>query len=204
MEADPEPGPDVTVFVAVLAAGTGSRFGGDKQLAEYNGQTLVSRAVDIANQAVAGNTLLVAGHHSAAVIDSCRQQQGFAVVNDDYKAGLGSSIAAAVRSLPESATALILQLADQPLVTPGHLKNLIEAWSGDPMAIVASEYSETVGPPVLFSRGAFEELALLTDDKGAKNLFTDERFSVRRLRFEPAAVDVDTQDSLNRVVRRYS
>jgi len=129
-----------------------------------------------------------------------KSRSGFVVVNEDYRSGLGSSIATAARVCHGNADALLLLLADQPLVTAQHLRNLVESWSGSENEIVATTYAGTKGAPVLFPRGAFDALRSLTGDQGARVLLNDSRFSLKTVRFEPAAVDIDAPEDLASLV----
>lgn len=175
----------------VLAAGTASRFGAAKQLVEYSGETLVKRAVRAAEAVCGARSVLVTGSDWQNVAEACGRIRGFMIVNDDYADGIGTSISAGIGSVAEVASAALLMLADQPLVTPAHLGRLIDAWRKSPQSIVASAYSGTVGPPVIFPRAWFADLMSLSGDCGAKSLLEQNRENVLSIRFEPAAVDID-------------
>ena len=187
------------IFATVLAAGAGTRFGATKQVAELDGVTLVQRAMDSATQACGPNVLLVLGHDWKAVNAACDPPQGFIAYNDQYQDGLGSSIASATRAVQHVARAIVVLLADQPLVSAPHIRSLCNAWSGKADEIVATEYAGTVGVPALFPSGCFADLMRLRGDRGARQLLSDERFRLRRILFEPAALDVDTPDDLRRI-----
>ena len=93
---------------------------------------------------------------------------------------------------------MAMLFADQPLITARHLQALIETWSGADNEIVATSFSGTMGPPVLFPRGAFEALCTLSGDTGAKSVIEDPRFDVKTIPFEDAAIDIDTPADLKR------
>ena len=185
------------VYAAVLAAGRSTRFGSTKQVAELGGTPLVRRATAAAQQVCGKNVLTVIGHDMARVLAALGDDSGFVVVNDDYEAGLGSSIVRAVNACQSDAAALLVLMADQALVTAGHLQCLLEEWSGGDDEIVATAYGGTAGPPVLFASGTFSDLMELQGDTGARALFDDERFVLKTLLFEPAATDVDTAADLD-------
>ena len=109
------------VYAIVLAAGSATRFGSSKQLAEWNGEKLVRRAAAVAMESCGARTLLVVGHNWKAVHSACQPLSGFFVINDQYEAGIGSSLALAVRSIRQLAKAIVVLLADQPLVTTEHV-----------------------------------------------------------------------------------
>ena len=184
------------IVAVVLAAGASQRFGSTKQLALLGGIPLVAGAADVAFEACGNRATLVVGHDWQAVRDACEPWQGFLLVNDHYEQGLGTSIALAATSLQHAADALIMMLADQPFVTTAHVRSLIDRWSGALHEIVATEFGGTLGPPVLFARGCFDELTQLSGDCGARQLFEDPRFGVERVVFEDAAIDIDSPEEL--------
>ena len=189
------------VIAVVLAAGSSSRFGATKQLAEIDGVPLVKRAVDAAIASRAAATVVVVGHDWQAVSAAIAPLAGFLVRNDDFEDGIGSSLSLAVRAARPAADAFVVLLADQPLVTAAHIDAIIDAWSGAADEIVATAFAGTSGPPVLFPAGCFDDLALLHGDTGARALVQDSRFTVRNVEFADAAVDVDVPEDLNPLQR---
>ena len=190
------------IVALVLAAGSAKRFGSSKQLAEFDGIPLARRALEVAADVFGDRTMLVVGHDWQAVTQSCSPLPGFLLMNDCHERGLGSSIACATRSVRHAAQAVIMILADQPLVTAEHLRNLRDNWSGADNEIVATGFGDTAGAPVLFPGSCFDDLAVLQGDKGGQHLLSDERFTVRKIVFEPASVDIDTQAALDRLIGR--
>jgi CTP:molybdopterin cytidylyltransferase MocA len=188
---------DESVFTVVLAAGDASRFGATKQLAEFHGEALVRRAVRLAASVCGERCLLVTGKESRQVIEACLPIPGFFIVNENYRDGIGGSLAMAARSLGDIAEAVIVLLADQPLITSEHLKKLIAEWRQTPGQIIATAYANTVGPPAIFPGRHIEKLAALTGDRGAKAIIAAE--DARTVRFEPAAADVDRPEDLDKL-----
>lgn len=179
-----------------MAAGSSTRFGSTKQVALAQGEPLVRRATAAAQQVLGDRVFTVIGHDMAKVLATLGDDSGFIVVNDDYESGLASSIVRAVNVCRGDAAAILVVMADQPLVTAEHLRSLLEQWSGAENEILATAYAGTAGPPALFAHGAFDELVRLSGDTGARSLFNDERFSMKTVLFEPAATDIDTTADL--------
>ena len=182
----------VRVVLAILAAGRSTRFGATKQLALWNGQPLVRHVLDQAEDVPGCDCVLVVGHERQAVLDAAMPMSGFVVVNDAYDKGIGSSIAAAVRAVRHVADAVVVVLADQPLVTATQLSALVERWPEKEEVIVASAYAGTLGPPVLLPRATFGDLLVLDDDRGARSVLRDKRYRVQAVSCDAAAFDVDS------------
>jgi molybdenum cofactor cytidylyltransferase len=184
------------VYALVLAAGLSRRYGRSKLLEEFSGTPLLRHALTAAQAACPGRVVLVTGHGSEDMASAASGLADEMVLNEAYRTGIGSSIAKGVSHLFDRATAVIIILADQPLVTAAHIGQIIEKWDGHPDAIVATRFSELDGPPVLFGRNHFDQLAELTGDAGAKQVLRAHPNAVRTVRFEPAAIDIDTPDDL--------
>ena len=187
------------VFAIVLAAGTAARFGSTKQLQEHGGKSLVRRALDLAEALCDERSILVVGHDWPAVYAACQPLAGFLLCNDRPDAGIGRSISQAIRSLPPTADAALVLLADQAMISTEHLESMLDTWSGTDDEIVATAFAGTKGPPVLFPRSCFAALTELDGDQGARTLLRDDRFTVKTLTFEAAAIDIDTPRDLSKL-----
>ena len=194
--------PEHSVFVIVLAAGQSSRFGSTKQLAEFDGESLVARAVRRAEEFCGDRSVLVVGSDWRRVLAACEPQRGFFVRNENYESGMASSIACGIRSVAHVADAVLLLMADQPLITAEHLNSLLGEWKKAADDIIVSEYSGVQGPPVVFPAHCFDSLMRLEGDQGARALLKDSRYSVKGLVFDAAAVDIDTPEDLENLQAR--
>lgn len=184
------------LYVIALAAGEASRFGSTKQLAEYAGEPLIRRAVRLAETACAERTVLVTGNDWKNVHDACAPLRGFLVRNEAYERGMGSSISCGVKAVADVADAVLLLLADQPLIDAEYIQEMIIAWNGSTDAIVCSEFSSTIGPPVIFPARYFNELMGLEGDRGARALLEAHMNHVIRIPCDAAATDIDTVGDL--------
>lgn len=188
-------------FAVVLAAGESRRFGSSKQLANINGEPLVQRAAALARDCCGENSIIVVGHCGAEVAAAADNLCQFLLVNDRYADGIGTSIALAARVLSGVADAMLLLLADQPLIKARHINKLLTTWSGADHEIVASKFDATLGPPVLMPRRAIARLTTFGGDRGAKQLLNDDAFDVRPVTCSAAAIDIDTPSDFERVSR---
>jgi CTP:molybdopterin cytidylyltransferase MocA len=182
----------------VLAAGGSRRLGRPKQLLAFHGESLVRRAARAALESGADETLVVVGAHAERVAQGVGDLAVRVVQNPDWEEGLASSIragVAAARQTTEPLDALLLCLADQPLVDSAVLAELIRAWK-EGAATVACGHPDGPGVPALFSRPSdLEALASLEGDRGARGLLrTSDTGGLRVIPCAAAAIDIDSEE----------
>ena len=154
----------------LLAAGEGSRFGRPKALVELDGQTLAERGVTLLRAGGTDPVLIVTG---AAQVDLGPEHQARTVYNGEWRTGMGSSLRAALRALTELETppevgAVVVALADQPLVGAAAVGRLIAAYQAGAGVAVAA-YAGRPRNPVLLAREHWPEvIATATGDQGAR------------------------------------
>jgi CTP:molybdopterin cytidylyltransferase MocA len=156
-----------TVAGVLLAAGEGSRFGRPKALVELNGQTLAERGVAMLRAGGADPVLLVTG---AVPVELVPEYQVRIVHNGEWRTGMGSSLRAALRSLSrqDEAGAVVVALADQPLVGAGAVTRLIAAYRAGASVAVAA-YGGQPRNPVLLAREHWPEvISTAAGDQGAR------------------------------------
>jgi CTP:molybdopterin cytidylyltransferase MocA len=154
----------------LLAAGEGSRFGRPKALVELDGQTLAERGVALLRAGGTDPVLIVTG---AAQIELRPEHQARRVYNGEWRTGMGSSLRAALRALTELEAgpeigAVVVALADQPLVGAEAVGRLIAAYQAGAGVAVAA-YGGKPRNPVLLAREHWPEvIATATGDQGAR------------------------------------
>ena len=154
----------------VLAAGSGTRFGGTKQLAAYQGKPLAQHAVDALASAGVDELVVVTGHDADAVEEALRlPPQGRFVRNLEHASGQSSSLAAALHALADETEGAVVLLADQPGVTDAEVRALIDAFERSRSRIVRIAYADGPGPALL-SREVHAEAGHLHGDFGARAL----------------------------------
>jgi molybdenum cofactor cytidylyltransferase len=119
---------------------------------------------------------------------------------------MGSSIQvglAFLESLGQPLEAMVVTLCDQPLVTSQLLAELVKRSQLTGALIVAAEYNGTHGVPALFARSVFPALRELHGAAGARQIIAAQGSVVETIRFEDAALDVDTRDQYEELLRRY-
>ncbi len=190
---------NLCIHACVLAAGSSSRFGDSKLVQEYRGRPLIQHALIAARDACPGAVTLVVGHDQKNIISAASEYSDNILVNEQHLDGIGSSISAATLNCKDGADGILILLADQPLITADHLRNIMHTWSDNSDAIVATSFDTTRCPPILFPRNAFESLGNLSGDHGARGLLSSGEFSVASIDFPLAKYDIDTPENLRQL-----
>jgi molybdenum cofactor cytidylyltransferase len=184
----------------ILAAGQASRFGSPKQLLEWDGLTLLDRACRTALEAGCHPVLRVLGAHSEQILQVSYVEGVETLVHPRWQEGMGSSLAAGVARLLELAPdldSLFILLPDQPLVTPGLLRQYLEKRA----PILLCDHGTATGPPAFFGREHFPPLMGLRGDQGAKSIAARHPESLVTIPFPDAAWDLDTPEAWDRFIR---
>lgn len=85
-------------------------------------------------------------------------------------------------------------VCDQPFVSAELIKQIIETYRKTDSLIVASEYSETLGVPALFSSRIFPQLLELKSSGGAKKVIKQFQNETAGVLFEKGKFDIDTPE----------
>jgi CTP:molybdopterin cytidylyltransferase MocA len=158
----------------LLAAGQGSRFGRPKALVELDGQTLAERGIGMLRAGGADPLLIVTG---AAEVELGPDHRIRAVRNDEWRTGMGSSLRAALRALSDpdvdqevgpEVGAVVVALADQPLVGAEAVGRLIAAHQAGASVAVAAYHGRPRNPVLLAREHWPEVIAMATGDQGAR------------------------------------
>ena len=193
--------PDVAI--AILAAGRGSRLGGDlpKPLVELHGRPLVGWALEAAIDSALRPVVLVVGHGRAAVTRAANE--GVVVVRSRrWRRGIARSLRAALKALEPKAQvgAVCVGLADQPLVGADAYRRLAAAYR-DGAKLAVATYRGRRGNPVLLGRRLWSEARRLDGDVGARALMRDHDVVEVDCTDTGDASDVDTLDDLREAER---
>jgi molybdenum cofactor cytidylyltransferase len=167
---------DAELYVILLAAGAGKRFGGRKLLAPFRDGVLVEGALAAAFAAPAERVFLVTGTADLAAaarafaLQSGQEERLRVVPVADPQEGLSVSLRAGIAALPPSATGAFVFLGDMPGVPHGVAGRLAKALEGSPALAAAPAFRGRRGHPVLLRKDLFPLLGQLRGDRGAGGL----------------------------------
>ena len=195
------------IGLIILAAGAATRMGRPKQLLSYQGRSLILHAVEVALASLCQPIIVVLGAYVERIKPELMPKAVQVVENSQWQEGMSSSIRAGMSMLLKTNSkldAVIISLADQPLVSPQIFNQLIQSYQETQKVIVASKYNETTGVPALFGNALFPELMQLEGDKGAKALIQKYIDTGLILLIPEAAIDIDTPDDYKQLLLKNS
>lgn len=188
----------------ILAAGSASRFGDCKLLADWNGQPLLAATLKAASFLELNKISILAGAYYAQL---CQVQPLLNVIQPgvelleypDWHLGMGHSLAFGVEHLPTENAVLIL-LGDQPLISAQDLQNLYRAWQKNTEQITCASFANTLGVPAIFPPSCKAHLRACNGDRGAKIVLARYQHELTLVSMPSAEFDVDTPEDLKKLL----
>lgn len=155
---------------------------------------LLSRTLEIARRSSLDPRVVVLGGYERDIRDSVPLDSFEVVSNPDYAEGQSTSLIRGLEALPETIEGVVIMLGDQPLLAPGVLDRLVDAFQPKSDAAVRPRYSDGPGNPILLNRRLFPELIGISGDVGARDVLRRHREEIRDVDLSgwPTPRDVDT------------
>lgn len=196
----------LVVGAVLLAAGAGRRLGGrPKSLLELGGVPLIRRQLIALSGAGVDEVVVVLGHHAEAIEVAVQDFPVTLARNPAPDNGQASSVRVGLLALTGKLDAVIVALADQPMINAQDITDLISAFKkrGDASMVVPRVAGEP-GNPVIFEAALRDEW-LIGDANAACRRWREanpERvhwFDTDNQRYR---VDIDTPEDLLRFTVR--
>lgn len=194
----------------VLAAGRGVRFGGGKLTARLGEEPLIAGAIRTALLAPTRKVYVALGPDAetrkaveATAGRLLASERLVLVAVENAAEGMGASLTAAARAVPEDTCGVFVFLGDMPRIDPATAERLAQMLH-DPGDIVAPIYLGRRGHPVLFGADWLPGLRGLSGDEGARALVDGAGARLVRIPVEDPGIhlDVDRPDDLARIIER--
>ncbi|MEM0155215.1 MAG: nucleotidyltransferase family protein [Thermoplasmataceae archaeon] len=186
------------VCAVILAAGQSSRFPGNKLLYKIAGKPVLSHIIEsVMASAVQAAAIVVPDNE----IFKSLIPAGFqTLINELRSRGMSTSIRAGIDYFKNTAMAVMLVAADEPLVGSDILDGLIEQYHTNPHSIICCSVSGIPRNPMIFPAEFFEDLLRLEGDNGGKNVAITNMD--RLVKLEVASdrlIDVDSPEDLRKI-----
>jgi molybdenum cofactor cytidylyltransferase len=196
----------MVVGAVLLAAGSGSRLGHrPKSLLELGGVPLIRRALIALSGAGVDEVVVVLGHHADSIEPVVQTFPVTIVRNPQPDEGIVSSQRVGLAALGGKLDAVIVALADQPLLNAQDITALIGAYKKRPPGaqVVHPVHAGERGNPVIFDASVREQILAGEARLGcrqwqAANPGAVHGFETDNRRYR---VDIDTDEDLQRFER---
>lgn len=202
---------EITIDCLILAAGSASRFGGCKQLADWQGRPLLATSIATARTLEPARILVVAGAFYPQLSQAQAELEAKSKRFTDHpiellefpawQLGVGNSLAFGIKHLQSSNPVLVL-LGDQPLISAQDLRNLYRTWRKAPEKIVCASFANTLGVPAIFPAQFKARLYECRGDRGAKNVLLRYPNQVVSVAMPSAEFDIDTPADLSTYLKK--
>lgn len=202
---DPGPGtdtPDLRVVAIVLAAGSATRFGGDKLSAPLEGRPILRHVLDALAAVPVADVVVVTPPAYPAWLPAVAPPTSsvWIAVNPDPGAGIASSVRVGLEhALEEGGDAIegvLVVLGDQPRLEPDVVRAVLKAGARTDRPIVAPRYEDGGRNPVLVRRRAFDLLRAVEGDRGLGPFIQRHAELVAEIPVAAPNPDVDTRADL--------
>jgi molybdenum cofactor cytidylyltransferase len=185
----------------LLAAGRSQRMGQPKLLLPWGNLPLVRHAVQIALDSKLDEVIVVTGYLAEHIAVALHGLPMKLVHNAAFLEGQSTSVRAGVEALDADVEAVVMLLADQPLLQASTIDALLDTFRHQQAPIVVPRYNGQRGNPVLFARSLFGELLMLAGDQGARPVLAMHAEDIRFVDVadEGMVLDLDTPEAYQRL-----
>jgi len=161
------------IAAIVPAAGMSTRMGRNKLLLAFEGKPLIAQAVDTLLESEVDEIIVVLGHEADAVKEKLQGKQVTVVENPSYRQGMSTSIRAGLGAVSSGTTAIMIYLADQPLLEAQEVNRLIRALveaRKQGKSIVVPFFHGQRGNPVILDSSHKEAILEVVGEVGCKRV----------------------------------
>jgi molybdenum cofactor cytidylyltransferase len=194
------------MIVALLsAAGMSTRLGRNKLLLSFKGKPLIAHAVDTLLGSAVDEIIVILGYEADQVRAAVGKRRVRFVENPDYSEGLRSSVRAGFAAIPPHTSAIMIYLADQPLLEPAEVDFLIRAFAEackTGKSIVVPFFRGQRGNPVIVNSSYQASILAIAGDIGCRRVIKQNPDQVLMVEMETDHVvrDIDTIEEYERLI----
>jgi len=182
------------VSAILLAAGESKRMGLPKLLLPFGNSTILEQAVDNLLNSKVDEVIVVVGHKAQEIIKRLADRPVKIALNPAYHEGMGTSIVRGLSLVDNSARAVMLVLADQPLIDSETINKLIEAFFSHNKGVVIPVYQGRRGHPVIFAARYQEALLRLEGDVGGREIVKEHPDDILEVVVDSQGINIDIDD----------
>jgi molybdenum cofactor cytidylyltransferase len=192
------------ILCLILAGGASSRMGGHpKALLPWGKTNVLQHLIRQVKHAGLETCVLVTGAHHDELFPHANPKNLLICRNTEWERGIGSSLSSGIRFLENEfpkTEAVVVLLADQPLVTSEYLAQMLSEYLENPEKIVVSGYGDAAGVPALFPRKYWDSLVKLPPERGAGSFIKSHITHCQVLFPGEILIDIDTPEAYRKAL----
>lgn len=185
--------------IVILAAGAGSRFGGDKLGALVKNKPLYMHTLERMKGFGSFPAYVVTG--SGEIAEQAEKLGIVPVWNREPELGISRSLnlglARALEDVPDL-EGVLFSVCDQPGMSASTIQQIFNTGARHPGAVVCAGNGSRCGNPVLWDRKYFPELMELSGDRGGRQVMKRHAGSLKIVQADPEELkDIDRREDLS-------
>ncbi len=185
--------------IMILAAGAGSRFGGDKLGALVKNKPLYMHTLERMKGFGSFPAYVVTG--SGEIAEQAEKLGIVPVWNREPELGISRSLnlglARALGDVPDL-EGVLFSVCDQPGMSASTIQQIFNTGARHPGAVVCAGNGSRCGNPVLWDRKYFPELMELSGDRGGRQVMKRHAGSLKIVQADPEELkDIDRREDLS-------
>ena len=184
------------VSAILLAAGESKRLRMPKLLLPFGKSTILEQTIDNLLNSSVDEVIVVLGYRAEEMMRKLANRPVKIAINPIYHQGMSTSIVKGLSLVNNRAQAVMVALADQPLINSQTINRLIEESLGYDKGIVIPTYQAERGHPIIFASEYKEELLGLKGDIGGRQTIKEHPNDILEVIADSKAITMDV-DTIN-------
>jgi len=189
----------------LLAAGESSRMGKEnKLLLPVDGAPMFKKSLVALEDSEVDEIIVVLGHDYKDMMPYFNNCTIKLAINGNHLEGQTSSIQSGLKLVNPSSRAIIICLADMPLLTSGHVNDFVRAFEKiDSDQVIMKPFNGQIpGNPVIFSRYFYQAFLDCMDADGCKSVIKEHVVHLHKFETADQAyfTDVDTPEEYKAIL----
>ena len=189
----------------VLAAGYSSRMGEFKPLLPLGETTVLERIITLFQDAGVSDIRVVVGYRSEDLLPLLRKMEVSCIVNEDFEAGMFSSVVAGVKGLQKSVDLFFILPVDIPLIRPWTIRLLFQAYQQKKGKIIHPCFQGKQGHPPLISASLKDRITDWNGHDGLRGALAQFQADAIQIEVpdENILFDINTQDDYQQLCAKW-
>lgn len=189
----------------VLAAGYSSRMGEFKPLLPLGETTVLERIITLFQDAGVSDIRVVVGYRSEDLLPLLRKMEVSCIVNEDFEAGMFSSVVAGVKGLQKSVDLFFILPVDIPLIRPWTIRLLFQAYQQKKGEIIHPCFQGKQGHPPLISASLKDRITDWNGHDGLRGALAQFQADAIQIEVpdENILFDINTQDDYQELCAKW-